>query len=83
VKPHNFPNDFSYFTVIFISVLAAATLHLANNGFIGPIPVELGRLTGLTELLLNDNAITGSIPTELGGLADLSKFATVRLNHLL
>jgi hypothetical protein len=73
----------SHFTVVFISVLAAATLHLDNNGFIGPIPTELGLLTGLTELLLNDNAITGSIPSELGGLADLRKFATVRLNYLL
>jgi hypothetical protein len=69
--------------VLFLSVLATATLHLDNNGFFGPIPVELGLLTGLTELLLNDNAITGSIPSELGGLADLSKFATVWFHHLL
>jgi Leucine-rich repeat (LRR) protein len=73
----------SHSFVLFISVLAAATLHLDNNGFSGPIPAELGLLTGLTELLLNDNAITGSIPSELSFLADLSKFATVRLCHLL
>lgn len=73
----------SHAFVLFISVLAAATLYLNNNDFSGPIPVELGRLTALTELLLSDNAITGSIPTELGDLADLSKLVVVRLFHLL
>ena len=45
----------------------------APHGLRGPIPPELGRLTGLTSLNLRANALTGPIPPELGGLARLEE----------
>ncbi len=44
-----------------------------SHGLRGPIPPELGRLTGLTSLNLRANALTGPIPPELGQLADLEE----------
>ena len=42
-----------------------------GNNLVGPIPPELGQLTGLTELFLGSNALSGPIPATLGDLADL------------
>ena len=44
-----------------------------SHGLRGPIPPELGSLSGLTSLNLRANALTGSIPPELGNLADLEE----------
>ena len=44
-----------------------------SHGLRGPIPPELGRLTGLTSLNLRANALEGPIPPELGNLADLEE----------
>ncbi len=44
------------------------------HGLRGPIPAELGRLSGLTSLNLRANALDGPIPPELGNLAGLEEF---------
>ena len=46
-------------------------LNLGDNDLTGPIPTELGNLTGLERLDLYANRLTGPIPIELGRLADL------------
>ncbi|WP_419937578.1 hypothetical protein [Candidatus Palauibacter sp.] len=53
-------------------------LGLFGNNLSGPIPVELGSLTGLRELYLRDNALTGPIPAELGNLTSLRRLLPVR-----
>ena len=42
-----------------------------RHGLSGPIPPELGNLSGLTELSLEANELEGPIPPELGSLANL------------
>ena len=44
-----------------------------SHGLRGPIPPELGRLSGLTSLNLRANALTGPIPAELGDIAGLEE----------
>ena len=44
-----------------------------SHGLRGPIPPELGSLSGLTSLNLRANALAGSIPSELGNLAGLEE----------
>ena len=46
-------------------------LSLTHNGLEGPIPPELGALSGITELYLWENALTGPIPLELTSLTKL------------
>ena len=46
---------------------------LDNNQLTGPIPPELGKLTGLRSLNLFANQLTGTIPPELGNLANLQE----------
>ena len=43
-----------------------------GNNLVGPIPPELGQLTGLTELFLSSNELSGPIPETLGNLANLT-----------
>lgn len=43
-------------------------LDLSNNGLSGPIPPELGNLSGLAVLNLSNNGVSGPIPPELGNL---------------
>ena len=43
-----------------------------RHGLSGPIPPELGNLSGLTELSLRANELEGAIPPELGNLANLT-----------
>ena len=40
-------------------------VYLGHNRLRGPVPSELGNLSGLTELRLDHNRLTGSIPKEL------------------
>lgn len=40
-------------------------------GLKGPIPPEIGNLTGLTNLYLNNNKLNGTIPSTLGNLVNL------------
>ena len=47
-------------------------ISLQNNNLAGTIPVEMGNLTNLTELVLGDNQLTGTIPVEIGNLTDLT-----------
>ena len=44
-----------------------------SHGLRGPIPPELGSLSGLTSLNLRANALEGPIPPDLGNLADLEE----------
>ncbi len=44
-----------------------------SHGLRGPIPPELGSLSGLTSLNLRANALAGPIPPELGNLAVLEE----------
>ena len=44
-----------------------------SHGLRGPIPPELGSLSGLTSLNLRANALAGPIPSELGNLAGLEE----------
>ena len=46
-------------------------LYLANNQLIGPIPAELGHLTGLRWLNLAQNQLTGELPAEWAGMTEL------------
>lgn len=46
-------------------------LFLSHNNLSGPLPAELGSLTGLRSLYLNGNNLTGAIPPELGGLSSI------------
>jgi len=47
-------------------------LGLNFNGLSGPMPADLGDLTGLTLLDLGRNAVSGEIPAELGNLTQLT-----------
>ena len=51
----------------------ADTGEWVSHGLRGPIPPELGSLTGLTSLNLRGNALAGPIPPELGNLAGLEE----------
>ncbi|MDE0073694.1 MAG: Ig-like domain-containing protein [Gammaproteobacteria bacterium] len=44
-----------------------------SHGLRGPLPPELGSLTGLTSLNLRANALAGPIPPQLGNLARLEE----------
>ena len=46
-------------------------LDVSRNYLDGPIPLELGNLTGLKQLDLSSNRLSGSIPHELGNLSAL------------
>ena len=53
-------------------------LDLAENFYLsGPIPLELGRLSSLQELLLNNCDLTGRLPSELGRLTNLRRLHLV------
>ena len=53
-------------------------LHLGDNGLRGEIPIVLGRLSALKELVLGDNELTGTIPPVLGQLNHLRR---IRLSN--
>ena len=48
-----------------------SSLWLRENGLRGAIPLELGELTSLEQVLLDGNQLTGPIPSELGRLSYL------------
>ncbi len=50
-------------------------IDLRNNHLSGPIPADLGGLTGLLSLRLNNNQISGLIPAELGNLTNLYRLS--------
>jgi uncharacterized protein YjbI with pentapeptide repeats len=54
-----------------LTLWRAESLLLSNEGFSGPIPPELGKLTNLTDLDLSGNNFSGPIPPELGNLSNL------------
>ncbi len=47
-------------------------LQLAGNKLSGTLPVQLGNLSKLKQLLLDHNQLTGSMPLELGNLSSLT-----------
>ena len=51
-------------------------LDLSNNNLNGPLPVEIGSLSALEQLILEFNSLTGALPSQLGDLSQL------RLLHL-
>ncbi len=58
-----------------------SNLRLNRKQLSGTLPAELGKLTGLVELVLHDNQLTGSLPVELGQLSELSVLF-LQNNHL-
>lgn len=52
-------------------------LDYSNNNVSGPVPAEIGRLTGLSDLTISGNAIT-SLPPEIGQLSELRTFRAER-----
>ena len=50
-------------------------LFLTTNRLSGPIPPELGQLSGLDALELHDNQLSGPIPPELGRLTGLDSLS--------
>ncbi len=56
-------------------------LSLRGNNLLGPIPSELGNLSGLERLILAENQLTGSIPSSLGQLTSLT-FLSLWANQL-
>ncbi|MDE2764593.1 MAG: Ig-like domain-containing protein [Gemmatimonadota bacterium] len=57
------------------------SLVLTLNNLAGPIPPEIGKLTGLKYLHLEANLLTGGIPPEIGGLESL-RWLGLFGNHL-
>ena len=57
-------------------------LLLNSNNLIGPIPPELGQLTGLRDLRFSSNNLTGPIPSELGNLTSLETLLRLNNNNL-
>jgi len=53
-------------------------IYLYYNNLSGPLPPEIGDLTGLQSLDLTENLITGSIPPEIGNLSQLSGIGLFR-----
>ncbi|XP_054815727.1 probable LRR receptor-like serine/threonine-protein kinase At1g53430 isoform X2 [Prosopis cineraria] len=49
------------------------TLSLVGNRISGSIPVELGEIASLMDLILEDNQLGGPLPQSLGNLNDLRK----------
>ena len=55
-------------------------LYPYSNGVEGPLPSEIGLLTGLTMVELSSNIVHGSMPTEMGDLTNL-RFAMFFENY--
>lgn len=50
-------------------------IDLSENSLVGPLPSELGLLTGITSnFKMQQNALTGTIPTELGLLTGMESY---------
>ncbi|WP_420462426.1 Ig-like domain-containing protein [Candidatus Palauibacter sp.] len=56
-------------------------IYMGTNNLRGPIPPELGRLTGLTHVFLENNGLSGPIPPALGNLTSLRQL-TLSYNNL-
>jgi Leucine-rich repeat (LRR) protein len=48
-----------------------ARINLPSNSLTGPLPAELGNLSGLDFLYLSGNQLTGLLPADLGNLSSL------------
>ena len=57
------------------------SLMLVDNMLRGPIPPELGNLTGLTKLEMSFNQLNGVLPSILGGLSNL-RYINLTANQL-
>ena len=57
------------------------SLTLQANSLSGPLPKEIGNLTGLSRLDLSHNRLTGPIPEEIGNLTGL-RYLTLGSNQL-
>ena len=48
-----------------VSACHVTNIVLPNNNLVGPLPIEIGDLTGLVELKLRLNHLTGSLPSTI------------------
>ncbi|KAF7088040.1 hypothetical protein CFC21_091193 [Triticum aestivum] len=48
-------------------------LHIAENGFYGPFPDDIGNMTSIVELDLSDNNLVGMIPSNMKNLCNLER----------
>ncbi|KAK4484661.1 hypothetical protein RD792_007250, partial [Penstemon davidsonii] len=53
--------------------LPLVILSLLGNRISGTIPVEIGNITTLEQLVLEDNLLEGNLPAELGSLSNLGR----------
>jgi len=49
------------------------SLWFDNNNITGPIPTEIGMMTGLASMSITNSSLVGTIPTELGSLSALRR----------
>ena len=67
--PH--PDYVSLWDVCYFKYPSGQTIGLSGDQISGPIPPEIGELTGLQTLMLQNGGLTGSIPPEIGNLPNL------------
>jgi hypothetical protein len=64
------------------TMLALATVRIANNFLTGVIPEAIGNLTSLTAFDFSDNRLSGQLPHTVGLMSEQLESASLELNHL-
>jgi Leucine-rich repeat (LRR) protein len=56
---------------LFWDLTSLKHLHIAENGFYGPFPDEIGNMTSMMELYLSDDNLVGMVPSNMKNLCNL------------